>query len=136
MKRAPDPTGCYKQTEVKLKTCYKFGYVDLEKKLPAMTKFVVPYNATEKIPSSLGQADLDANWRIELTEFGPGTPVPGTDVSTSGAAKYTNKELTLTIIGEVRPRPADPLLIDDRYATASSFNLARAYLSLQNVSDN
>ena len=135
IKQVPDPAGCTAQANVKNKTCYRFGYSDLESRLPAPSKFLVPYDAGNKTPSSLGQADLDANFIIEMTDFGPGPPVAGMDQSTSGAAKFVFKDVTLTITGEVRPRPADPTLVDTRYATSASFESTRAHLLLGPVPD-
>jgi hypothetical protein len=135
IKQRSDPTGCLAQANVTNRTCYRFGYTDLEARLPAPAKLLVPYNAMQKTPSSLGQADVDANFIIEMTDFGPGPPVAGMDQSSSGAAKFVYKEVTLTITGEVRPRPANPNLVETSYASSASFESTRAHLLLGPVPD-
>jgi hypothetical protein len=125
IKAHADPAGCLAQGNVKNKTCYRFGYQDIEATLPAPSKLLVPYNATEKTPSSLGQADINATFSIEMTDLGPGPPVAGMDQSNT-TIKFVY--VTLTATGEVRPRPANPNLTETRYATAASIESTRAHL--------
>jgi hypothetical protein len=58
------------------------------------------------IPGSLGAAELEGDFVVEMTDPGPvGLPVAGTDVGGS-AAKFKYLQVTLTSVGQVRPAGA------------------------------
>src|SRR5262249_50249780 len=80
---------------------------------------------------SLGPGDVEPDFIVEMTDLGPTErPIQGMDLTTSGATKLTYMEVTVTAIGQVRPKPtnADPTAVAQRSAISASMEAARAHL--------
>ncbi len=109
------------------RTCYKFGFEDLEAQAGA--DFFEPGSGTT--PGSLGAGLVEPDFAVEMTDLGPATPpVAGTDLTSAGAAKISYMSVTLTATGQVRPIPTngDPTTIDTVSATSASLEASRAHL--------
>jgi hypothetical protein len=89
------------------RTCYIFGFADLEGQLDPGSKLVTPTDVSDPnapIPGSLGNGQLEANFRVEMTDLAPlHRPLPGHDVSSAGAAQVQFMAVTLNATGQVRP---------------------------------
>jgi hypothetical protein len=112
-------------------TCYRFGYADLQQMMQvgnAGQTFIVPANTSAKTPGSLGVADLEADWLVEMSDLAPATPpVPGMDLTSAGAANIRYMVVTLTATGQVRPRSSGATATLPSAITAS-IETTRAHL--------
>lgn len=112
------------------RTCYRFGYKDLENVLklqPGNNSFLIaPTPPTT--PGSLGQTLLDPDFVVEMTDLGPATPpVAGTDLTSSGAANVQFVSVTLNATGQIRPYAVGPN-VDLAAGRSASVELSRAHL--------
>lgn len=89
-------------------TCYRFGYEDVGKVLGLanlVEPAVAPAPGVAPVPGSLGRAQLKPDFVIEMTDLAPASPpVPGSDLSSSGAASVTYMTVTLNASGRIQPQ--------------------------------
>lgn len=116
-------------TWVTNRTCYRFGYLDLQNILklqPGNNELLLP--PAGNAPGSLGPVRLDASFIVEMTDLGPATPpVAGTDLTSSGAASVQYVSVTLNATGQVRPYAVSPN-VDVAAGRSASVELSRAHL--------
>jgi len=127
------PPGVLPPNGVSNRTCYVFGYQDMEAQLTSNNKFVIPTDAstpTQRVPGSLGHGDLGAGWTVEMSDLAPATPpVAGTDLSSAGAAQVQYMAVTMSATGEVHPRISVTTgVAQPASQVASSVEQARAHL--------
>jgi hypothetical protein len=77
-------------------TCYRFGYQDLQTQAAQTFMPAVPGTA-------LGNANIEADWLVEMSDLAPAAPVAGMDLTSSGASNLRFMAVTLTSTGQVRP---------------------------------
>lgn len=139
----PDPL-CYTplpnsnvQNPVPNATCYRFGYADLKKQVQASQGLAAtgdllepaipnPSNPSGGVPGSLGYADLQGSFLVEMTDIAPASPpVAGMDMASTSIQFYA---VTLTAVGQVRPRSSVVNAVDPSTATAAGFDTLRSHV--------
>lgn len=122
---------CDALSTVSLGTCFPVYYADLERRVQSYdstNELLIPMSGGGTVPGSLGHADLEGDFRIEITDYQPAKPpIPG--MSLTGLAPmpgYFN--MTVTATGQVRPRAADPTKCDVVSRGAAGVESSRAHL--------
>jgi len=109
------------------RTCYMFSYDALE----GVLGMPIVNPTTPLLHGSLGPGAIEPDFVIEMTDLGPSErPVQGMDLTTTGAAKLSYMEVTVTALGQVRPIPTNgnPALVDQVSAASASTEASRAHL--------
>ena len=124
--------GCAEKGKVGLYTCYRFGYEELSSALAPSNGGEGLVRAADKekgLPGSLGHGDLEADFVVAMTDLAPATPpVAGMDLTSAGAVNVQYVNVTLTAIGQVRPRVADRTKMSETSAGSASTESLRARL--------
>jgi hypothetical protein len=108
-------------------SCAKMTFDDLEKSVTdenGANKLVVPLSGG--VPGSLGNAPLEADMAIEVTDWHPAwPPVAGSDANQDG---FGHVMVTVTVNGMVRPEQAVDNTWDTAAATAAGVETTRAHI--------
>ncbi len=110
--------------------CYIFGEQDLQQAAAAETsgaQLITPTDVsdpTNPVAGSLGHGNLNAGFRVEMTDLAPtGAPVAGLDLTSAGAAQVQFMSVTMHATGVIRP-PGSAT----EQSSAASVETARAHL--------
>jgi len=117
-------------------TCYRFGYADLKQQVVSggglaaggdLLEPTIPNaDPSQTIPGSLGYANLEASFLVEMTDLAPASPpVAGMDLASSSIQYYA---VTLTATGQVRPKPSGNQQVDLGSATAAGVDTLRSHV--------
>jgi hypothetical protein len=130
-------TSCVGYSQVLGATCMKVSLADLEKyavqkfnkknKVFEPAKMVGGYKTIA--PGSLGPAQLEGDWKIELTDLhGLAWPIAGYDNQPGAGARPQFVIMTVSAEGMVRPQQKTKNTWDTKSATAASIESSRAHV--------
>ena len=120
-------------TPVTNRTCYRFGYTDLEAAIPVANNKLLVAPAVGA-SGSLGFVDpngkvlTEGDFLVEMTDLGPySPPVAGNDL-TSGSVNMQYYSVTLNATGQVRPKSAAANSVDANAGRGASLETSRAHI--------
>ncbi len=125
----PD-TGCVIYSKLKDPTCARYSYDWLEKKFQEnQSKALVVLPKSGAVAGSLGPAALEADMKLEMTDFHPAWPeLEGMSANCNSGSKLGYAMVTVSAEGQVRPRQLVKGKWDTGAATAAGVEQVRAHV--------
>lgn len=110
-------------TAMSQRTCYKMFYQDLQTMVGAQG-FSLCQPGAATFPGSLGMANAECNFKLELTDKMLGMTPSGFDTGPGKPLKFFY--VTATVIGQVRLIPANAATLDAASAQSTSMQTLRS----------
>lgn len=110
-------------TAMNMRTCYKMFYSDLQTMVGGQG-FSLCQPGSAAFPGSLGMANAECNFKLELTDKMQGMTPSGFDTGQGKPLKFFY--VTATVIGQVRLTPVAPGALDAASAQSTSMQTLRS----------
>jgi hypothetical protein len=105
MRTKPDTT-CFAMAGAQGASCLKLHAPNLQAQLFPGSNGALVEPPAPPVAGSLGPANLEPSFSIEITSYTGGVPAPGFDLSPDGTSKFNFAMITMTGVSQVRPSGA------------------------------